>query len=114
MTRREGGRRLLPEVIFTLLVLASLAWVVNRFIVDGKLPQPFVFDINDTFMDWFNTAYYAHNRGAYDTWQSVYPPLSFVFMRAFGIPACYANNPANARDCDVVGISTILLCYLIA
>ena len=35
-------------------------------------------------------------------------------MRAFGIPACYANNPANARDCDVVGISTILLCYLIA
>jgi len=92
-------------------VLLGVINVIDRFIVDGKLPQPFIFDINDTFMDWFNTAYWAHNRGAFDVWHTVYPPLAFVFLRLFGIGTCYRSDAIAARDCDWIGIVTILVSY---
>ena len=34
-----------------------------------------MFDINDTFMDWYNTAQWAHNPGAYDIWRIHLPAL---------------------------------------
>lgn len=107
------ARRRFPELLLSLLVLAGLVNCVNRFVTDGKLPQPFIFDINDTFMDWFNTAYWAHHPGAFDVWKTVYPPLSFVFLKVFGIASCYQTNPIAARDCDYVGRFTIYGCYLL-
>lgn len=96
----------------TFLVIAGLINTIHRFTVDGKLPQPFIFDVTDTFMDWFNTAYWAHHIGAFDNWRTVYPPLSFVFLRALGIHSCYVANGQVARDCDFVGIYAICACYL--
>ncbi|WP_425229442.1 hypothetical protein [Sphingomonas sp.] len=107
------ARRRLPELLLTLLVLAGLANCVVRFHVDGKLPQPFVFDINDTWMDWFNTAYWAHHPGAFDVWRTVYPPLSFDFLGLFGISDCYLSSSLYARDCDWVGKGTILASFAI-
>lgn len=104
-------RRLPPEALLTLLVLAGVAWTMARFANDAMLPQPFVFDAKDTFMDWFNTAWWAHNPGAYDKWLSVYPPVSFIFLRLFSSSRCYAGDPFAARDCDLIGIATILFCY---
>ena len=92
-------------------VLAALVHVYQFWKMRGWLPSPFVFDVNDTFMDWFNTAYWAHNPGAYDVWGSVYAPLSFVFLRFVGLPTCYRSNPFDARDCDWLGISTLLAVY---
>lgn len=109
-----GKRRCIPEVILALLVLAGFINCIYRYMIDGKLPQPFIFDINDTFMDWFNTAMYAHNPGAFDVWKTVYPPISFVFLSIFGNPSCYAFDPVSARNCDVIGISTIVICYIAA
>lgn len=97
----------------TLVVLAGLGNVIHRFVVDGKLPQPFIFDFNDTFMDWFNTAYWSHNPGAFTVWRTVYPPLSFVFLKFVGLPGCYRNNGVAARDCDYVGIIAIVACYIL-
>lgn len=105
--------RLVPEVLLALAVVASLGWTAHLFFARGYLPQPFVFDTNDTFMDWFNTAYWANNPGAYDVWRSIYPPLSFVFLDAFSLPGCYLQSPFHARDCDWLGRATILGFYLL-
>ena len=105
------ARRRIPELLLTMLVVAGLVNVAIRFHYDGKLPVPFVFDTNDTFMDWFNTAFWAHNWGAFDNWRTVYPPLSFVFLKIFGISSCYAASGFVGRDCDWVGITAILFWY---
>ena len=77
----------------------------------GYLPPPFFYEPSDTFADWFNPAFWARQKGTYDTWLSVYPPLSFVFLRIFGIDRCYpdtrgleASAGLAARDCDWVGL----------
>jgi hypothetical protein len=105
--------RLLPEVLLAAAVVASLAGAVLAFQRTGYLPQPFVFDTNDTFMDWFNTAYWANNPGAYDVWRTIYPPLSFVFLDTFSLSGCYLQSPFHARDCDWLGRATIYALYLL-
>lgn len=97
----------------TLLVVAGLVHLAVRFAYDGFLPVPFVYDTNDTFMDWFNTAFWAHNPGAFDNWRTVYPPLSFVFLRIFGMPGCYGASSFVGRDCDWVGVTAILCWYVL-
>ncbi len=102
-----------PEVLLAFAVVASAGWTLHVFRDAGYLPQPFVFDTNDTYMDWFNTAYWANNRGIYDVWRSIYPPLSFVFLDATSLPGCYLHNSFTARDCDWLARSTIHAFYLI-
>eukprot|EP01037_Dinobryon_pediforme_P010333 gene10333-10399_t len=89
----------------------DFGWTLHWFLTFGYLPQPFVFDTNDTFMDWFNTAFWAHRPGAYAVWHSIYPPLSFVFLRVVGLPGCYVGSPFAARDCDWLGQGMIFACY---
>jgi len=113
MTARPRFLALLPEIALALAVVASVVWTALRFRATGYLPQPFVFDTNDTFMDWFNTAYWANNPGAYDVWRSIYPPLSFVLLDALSLPDCYLQSPFFARDCDWLGRSAIIAFYLI-
>lgn len=101
------------EPLLTLAVLAGVLHVAVRYLVDGRLPQPFVFDARDTFMDWFNTAWWAHHPGAFEVWRTVYPPVSFLFLRLFGLDGCYAGDPLIARDCDGLGIAAIFACYAV-
>jgi hypothetical protein len=96
-----------------LAVVASFASAVWWFARTGYLPQPFVFDTNDTFMDWFNTAYWANRPGAYDVWRSIYPPLSFVFLDLTTLPGCYVGSPFHARDCDWLAHATMGVFYLL-
>ena len=107
----RGG--LLLEYASMLAVLASLGWVIAFYASRHHLPQPFLFDVHDTFMDWFNTAYWANRPGAYPVWHTVYPPLSFVFLDLFSIESCYVD-PFAARDCDWIGKATILAFYAIS
>lgn len=104
--------KLLAECLFMIVVFAGLVRVVDAYFANGFLPAPFVFDVGDTFMDWFNTAYWAHNPGAYSVWKTIYLPMSFVVTGLFGDPRCYANAPYDARDCDIIGIVVLLLSYL--
>ena len=94
------------------LVILGFWRVYNLFQSNGYLGPPFVFDIGDTFMDWFNPAYFAHNGHAYDVYKSIYLPLSFAITGLFGDPRCYDRLAADARNCDVVGIVFILLTYV--
>ncbi|WP_419808636.1 hypothetical protein [Sphingomonas sp.] len=106
-----AARRVWAEALLTLLVLAGGVNVAFRYMVDGRLPQPFVFDARDTFMDWFNTAWWAHHPGAFEVWRTVYPPLSFLLLQLFGLSGCYAGDPLTARDCDTLGFAAIFAAY---
>lgn len=104
---------LIVESVLWALVMASLIHVVWWLLTKGYLPQPFIFFPFDTFMDWHNPAYWAHNPGTYDVWQSVYPPISFVFLRIFSDGSCYASGALLGRDCDLVGRTSILGFWLL-
>lgn len=110
--RREFRFHLLVEAAGALAVLVGFVSLVRFFLVQGYLPAPFVFDTYDTFMDWFHTAYWAHNEGAYTVWKSIYLPLSFVITGLFADPRCYVTSAFDARQCDVVGIVTIIVAYV--
>lgn len=101
------------EYALMLAVAASAGAAALWLARTGYLPQPFVFDTNDTFMDWFNTAFWANRPGAYDVWRSIYPPLSFVFLDLTTLPGCYLSSPFHARDCDWLARATILAFYLV-
>jgi hypothetical protein len=104
----------LSAVIFGALIYCAIfAYIYNY------LPQPFFYEPADTFADWFNTSYWARNLGTYDTWATLYPPLSFVFLRFFGLDSCYPTgrwDPSAglaARDCDWFGLVTIFGFFLL-
>lgn len=97
---RSGRLGLALESLLGLIVLGSVVWAGWYLVDQGRLPQPFLWIVSDTFMDWHNPAYWAHNSGAYDAWRSVYPPLSFVFLKIFSSGACYASDPFVGRSCD--------------
>ncbi len=116
MNSRAGARRLFGlavETLFVLAILASFGWTAYQFHHRGYLVQPFLYNPSDTFMDWFNTAFWARNYGAYEAWGAVYPPLSFIFLKIFGLPGCYLYWPFYARDCDWLGVVTLLAIYAI-
>lgn len=99
------------EYGFVLLILAGIAASFSFLLSAGYLPPPFVYDPTDTMMDWFNTAYWAVNGRMYDVWNSVYPPLSFEFLKIFSIHSCYRNDAFVGRDCDWLGRSALLFSF---
>lgn len=101
-------------------VLAGLVYVGVYLYQNSYLPPPFFYEPSDTYADWFNTAFWARDPGTYDVWKTVYPPLSFVFIRLFGISSCYPDRRGydfsaglDARDCDWVGLGAIWLIFLL-
>lgn len=105
------------EYVLAFAVLALLGragWTLYAY---GYLPQPFFYEPSDTWMDWFNTAYWARDPGPYEVWGTIYPPLSFVVIRLFGINSCYGRSALTSdmltiRDCDWLGIVTIHVIFL--
>ncbi len=102
------------ETLFACGVLALLVYCGWFFDQKGYLPQPFFYEPSDTFMDWFNTAYWSRDPGAYDSWRTIYPPLTFVVVRMLGFDRCYVSNEGlPSRDCDWLGIVAILTMFVI-
>jgi hypothetical protein len=102
------------EPLFAAAVVVMNVYVLWYLYTYSYLPQPFFFQPDDTWMDWFNTAYWAHSPGAYDSWRTIYPPLSFVVLQPITWGACYAGaeGPA-ARACDVYGAVSLHAIFLI-
>ncbi|WP_299645513.1 hypothetical protein [Sphingomonas bacterium] len=95
-----------------ILVLLGLLRVYMLYNSNGYLGPPFVFDVGDTFMDWFHTAYWAHHGAAYSFWRTIYLPLSFVITGTIGNSACYESAQYDARDCDWIGYVAIVAMYV--
>lgn len=101
-------RSLAIEWLFAASVVGGAIYCVAHLLVEGYFPAPLFYDSTDTWMDWFNTAAYAVNGGAYAAWNSIYPPLSFVFLRLTSIDSCFvAVEPGFARRCDWLGVATL-------
>lgn len=114
MTRlpRTSGRWI--EAFLAISVGAGLLWSIGHLIIFKYLPTPFFYEPQDTWMDWFNTAYWAHQPGAYDTWGTIYPPLSFVVLKLLTFGGCYPfAEQYSARDCDIYGVATLHVSYLV-
>jgi hypothetical protein len=103
------------EWFFTVVILTALAYAIWFTMEYGQVPAPFFYEPSDTFMDWFNTAYYANNTGAYDDWKTLYPPISFLFVRIFSISSCYQSAEGiNARDdCDWLGLVALAVIFFL-
>jgi hypothetical protein len=97
------------EALLAACVLLSVGWATGHLLYYGYLPYPFFYEPGDTWMDWFNTAHWAHNRGAYDSWGTIYPPISFLILWPLTNGACYisAEGDYGARACDVYGAVTL-------
>src|SRR5436190_16420267 len=95
-------------------IIAAMAYSLWHLAVHHYLPQPFFYDLGDTWMDWFNPAFWAHQPGAYDTYKTIYPPLSFVLLKALTYGPCYVGNEGGwSRDCDLYGTISLFLVYAI-
>jgi hypothetical protein len=111
MLRRHLSSGLLIEWALAGLILLSIVRTLWFLFTYMHLPAPFFYEPGDVHGDWFNTAFWAHNPdGAFDTWTTLYPPLSFVILRVLSISQCYPRvrefepSPGYAaRDCDWVG-----------
>lgn len=102
---RPSGARTPPallalEAALAAAVLIGVAYAAWFLRTRGYLPQPFYDNPSDTFMDLYNTAFWANRPGAWDVWKSVYPPLPFVLLRAVSSARCYVGSVAAARGCD--------------
>lgn len=80
--------------------LIGVFYYVNYFIENEFLPYPFVYDKNDTFMDFFNPLWWTINGGFYSVWNSVYPPLNFFFLKLLSLVIVNNDfsNPFELRD----------------
>lgn len=89
-------------------ILIAIVFTVVYLFNNNYLPFTFFYEPDDLFADWFNTAYWAYDEGSYDTWTTLYPPLSFAFLRALTNGVCYpprgvgadASFGLAARECD--------------
>lgn len=107
----KGARRPINRWLEPAFAVAILAGIIHAFwflATQGYLPPPFFYVPEDTWMDWFNTALWAHEPGAYDTWRTIYPPVSFVFLRLVTYGPCYYNiETVDARACDLYGVFSL-------
>lgn len=101
-------------------VIAGLIYCAAYLYQNNYLPPPFFYEPDDTFADWFNTAFWARQPGSYDTWKTVYPPLSFVLIRFLGIDSCYPDRRSYdfsaglaARSCDWLGVVMIFAIFFL-
>ena len=103
----------LIEMALAITIVVNVALCASYFFAAGHLPIPFFWDTSDTFMDWFNTAYWSNHPGAFDVWRTIYPPLSFVFLKLFSVGACYAVDAKMGRDCDWLGHCLLYFFYFL-
>ncbi len=112
--RRRHGVLLLCALLF--LQFATLAYFYHRLRISGYLPSPFVDDKTDTFMDLYNTMYWAGMPGRYQVWASVYPPLAFLTLdglRALFVPAFPFSGPHALRAGSMALQGAICVAYLL-
>jgi len=69
-----GGALQWLEWLLALAILICGLLCAKFTIENGYFWPPFSFYTVNTLGDWFATAMWAHQKGAYDTWLTVFPP----------------------------------------
>ncbi len=96
--------------MLTLLAIGLLAY---RFGVEGYLPQPIYFRPDDSLMDLYSPAYWAHTTQAYAKWRAVYPPLSFALLKLVSFGRCYGLDGVTGRACDPIPLVALIGFFLL-
>ena len=95
-----------------IFIIYSLVYVYQN----EYLPSPFLYDKNDTFMDFFNPLYWSDNDTRYSVWNSIYPPLSFIilkFLNAISGPI-FASDPFLLREAGTNIKYLLFLIFLVS
>jgi hypothetical protein len=73
------------KFIFIILAIeiANIVYFSLFFYFNKYLPAPFVWDKNDTFMDFYNPLFWIIKDEFYTTYKSVYPPINYFFLKLF-------------------------------
>lgn len=81
------------------------------------MPEPFLFDKSNTYMDFYNPWYWSGHDGVYGVWNSVYPPINFIFLKLYelfsGLNVADFSNPDELRAAFGWKISFVLLSYIL-
>lgn len=112
----DGHRKTLAYISLLLLLnAAGFFYYIYYLIGNGYLPSPFIYDKSNTFMDFFNTLYWAYEEGRYSDWGSVYPPLGFIILR--GLNFIFAGSSYGdaelIRESSKLVIAGLYLIYLL-
>jgi hypothetical protein len=99
------------ELAAAAMVLAGIVFAAWKFGQTGYLPQPFYFRVSDSLMDLYTTAYWANNPGTYTKWMSLYPPISFVFLKVVTDARCYVHGDLAGRACDGRALVALLAVF---
>ncbi|WHU03063.1 glycosyltransferase family 87 protein [Sphingomonas sp. NIBR02145] len=120
-TPRPVRQSVWMEYALILPIIAAIGYTTWFFFYYHYLPQPFFYEPSGTWMDWYSLTRWSQKPGAYEIERTIYPPLSFVLMRMFSIPHCYAlTYSEEARACDWLGgvaltamwLGTVVLTFL--
>jgi Glycosyltransferase family 87 len=105
--------RNLPRILL-LTQLLFVAFALSYFLSHGRLPAPFFYDVTDSFMDFFNTNYWAFQPGRFDHWHSIYPIFSFALGKWMTSAQCIemVATPYALRACDGSAMYYLLGVYL--
>jgi len=112
---RDRERTILGGILF--LSCINFIYILWYFKFYSHLPPPFFVNANDTFMDFYNTLYWSGSDGIYEIWGSVYPPLNFLFLKAYQF--LFINEISNIsdgfkiRDDESSTIIPLLLIYIL-
>jgi len=82
--RKEYERNPVLTLFLTILIVFFIIFVIAAILTNGNTVKlMFVYDPNDTFMDYFNSIMYSSDR-PYTYWLVVYPPLITVMYAVIG------------------------------
>lgn len=104
------------QILYFLLVceLINIAYFSFFFFEHRYLPGPFIWNKNDTFMDFYNPLYWVLNEGFYSVYSSIYPPLNYYILKLFtvGINSNWVTSAFNLRENFPLPILAASIFYL--
>lgn len=110
----SGWRLPTVELLFVIPIAIGVVYTFIFLYLNGYLPVPYFYEPSGTFMDYAAPATFAHRGGAYDAFQTIYPPLSYVLLKFMSWGPCYQFNASEeARACDLYGIGWLVIFYVI-
>ena len=91
-------------------------YLIYHLIQNEYLPSPFVYDKNDTLMDFYNPLYWSYNDQRYAEWGSVYPPLNFIILKFIHMMSGgnYNVDPFSIRYSSLNTSISVIFIFLVA
>lgn len=93
----------------------NLAYYAGFYYYHQYLPAPFVWNKQDSFMDFYNPLYWVIKDGFYTTFNSVYPALNYYILKIFslGLSSYVVLDPYDFRTANSNLSIFLVLLYLL-